>query len=54
MISLAQDARAWTLFEADAQEELSFAWIIAKQARVYHWTAEEAAAVPTLQVSASA
>ncbi|MNJ05842.1 hypothetical protein D3C73_1674380 [compost metagenome] len=27
-------------FEADAREELSFAWIIAKQARVYYWTEE--------------
>ena len=39
-------------FEADAQEELSFAWIIARQARVYHWTAEAATAVPALQASA--
>lgn len=35
-------------FEADAREELSFAWIIAKQARLYYWTAEAAMQVPTL------
>lgn len=39
-------------FEADAREELSFAWIIAKQARVYYWTAEAVVQVPALRVAA--
>jgi hypothetical protein len=38
-------------FEADAREELSFAWVIAKQARVYYWTAEAAMQVPALHVA---
>jgi predicted nucleotidyltransferase len=37
-------------FEADAQEELSFAWVIARQARLYYWTAEAAMQVPALHV----
>lgn len=35
-------------FEAEAREELSFAWIIARQAHLYHWTEEAATSVPTL------
>jgi hypothetical protein len=35
-------------FEADAREELSFAWIIARQACLYHWPAEARVLVPAL------
>lgn len=35
-------------FEADAREELSFAWVIARQACLYHWTEEAALEVPAL------
>ena len=35
-------------FEADAREELSFAWIIVRQARIYHWTPEAPGRVPAL------
>lgn len=35
-------------FEAGAREELSFVWVIARQARLYHWTAEAALLVPAL------
>ena len=35
-------------FEADAREELSFAWIIARQACLYHWSAEARVLVPAL------
>jgi predicted nucleotidyltransferase len=38
-------------FEADAQEALSFAWIIARQARLYHWSDEAAARLPSLAMS---
>jgi predicted nucleotidyltransferase len=39
-------------FEVDAREELSFAWLIAKQACLYHWTAEAERQVPALARSA--
>jgi len=38
-------------FEADAREELSFAWVIARQACLYHWTAEAALLVPALHAA---
>lgn len=38
-------------FEADAREELSFAWVIARQARLYYWTTEAAVLVPALQAA---
>ena len=36
-------------FEAEAREKLSFAWIIAKQARLYYWSAEAEMQVPALR-----
>lgn len=41
-------------FEAAAQENLSFAWVIARQARLYHWTEEAARGVPSLRKPAQA
>jgi predicted nucleotidyltransferase len=35
-------------FEETAYEELSFAWVIARQARLYHWTADALRVVPSL------
>jgi predicted nucleotidyltransferase len=35
-------------FEATAYEELSFTWVIARQARLYHFQAEAGALVPSL------
>jgi predicted nucleotidyltransferase len=35
-------------FEQEAYEELSFAWVIARQARLYHWTVDAAEVVPSL------
>jgi predicted nucleotidyltransferase len=35
-------------FEAGVQEELSFAWIIVRQAQLYHWSGEAAQLVPSL------
>jgi predicted nucleotidyltransferase len=35
-------------FEAGTLEELSFTWIIVRQARVYHWSPGAAALVPSL------
>ncbi len=35
-------------FEAGAQRELSFEWIIARQARIYHWSEEATRALPSL------
>jgi predicted nucleotidyltransferase len=35
-------------FEEAAHERLSFAWAIARQARVYHWTEEAKQFVPSL------
>jgi predicted nucleotidyltransferase len=35
-------------FEAAAQEALSFAWVIARQARLYYWTEEARRRVPAL------
>lgn len=35
-------------FETGTLEELSFTWIIVRQARVYHWSPEAAALVPSL------
>jgi predicted nucleotidyltransferase len=37
-----------TEFEDSAYEALSFAWIIARQARLYHWTTEAKERVPSL------
>jgi predicted nucleotidyltransferase len=36
-------------FEAEAYEELSFAWVIARQARLYHWTERATEVVPSLK-----
>jgi predicted nucleotidyltransferase len=38
-------------FEADAKDKLSFAWIIARQARIYHWTPEAALQAPALHIA---
>jgi predicted nucleotidyltransferase len=35
-------------FERGVLEELSFAWIIVRQARLFHWTPAAAALVPSL------
>ena len=35
-------------FEASVIEELSFAWIIVRQARLYHWTVTAELQVPSL------
>jgi predicted nucleotidyltransferase len=35
-------------FEDEAYETLSFAWVIARQARLYHWTEEAKQRVPSL------
>jgi predicted nucleotidyltransferase len=35
-------------FEAEAQDPQSFAWVIARQARVFHWTAEASRLLPSL------
>ena len=37
-------------FEAAASEALSFAWVMARQARLYHWTQEAKRLVPSLFV----
>ncbi|HXT80554.1 MAG TPA: nucleotidyltransferase domain-containing protein [Acetobacteraceae bacterium] len=39
-------------FESTAYESLSFAWVIARQARLYHWTEEARRRVPSLFVQA--
>jgi predicted nucleotidyltransferase len=36
-------------FEDGVREELSFAWIIVRQARIYHWSASAAHWVPSLR-----
>lgn len=36
-------------FEEGAYEELSFLWVIAKQARLYHWTDEAVSRLPSLR-----
>ena len=41
-------------FEESASEELSFTWIIARQARIYHWSAAAEGAVPSLRPRAGA
>ena len=41
-------------FESTVYEELSFTWIIVRQARLYHWTDEAARAVPSLRPRAAA
>jgi predicted nucleotidyltransferase len=35
-------------FEDTVYEELSFAWVIVKQARLYHWTEDAQRLVPSL------
>jgi hypothetical protein len=35
-------------FEDTVNEELSFTWVIARQARLYHWTEEARRLVPSL------
>lgn len=35
-------------FEAGVREELSFTWIIVRQARLYHWTSAAKSQVPSL------
>jgi predicted nucleotidyltransferase len=35
-------------FEAEATEELSFAWVIARQAKLLHWTEHAASRLPSL------
>ncbi len=39
-------------FEESAREELSFAWVIARQARLYHWDRGADARVPSLIAAA--
>ena len=39
-------------FEESAYEPLSFAWVIARQARLYHWTEEAGRRVPSLLTQA--
>ena len=36
-------------FEESAYEALSFAWVIARQARIYHWTEAAKQRVPSLE-----
>lgn len=36
-------------FEETVYTELSFTWVIAKQARIYHWTGEAGQFVPSLR-----
>ncbi len=36
-------------FEETAYEDQSFTWVIARQARLYHWTEEAARQVPALR-----
>ena len=40
-------------FEETACEVLSFAWVIVRQARLYHWTEAAARLVPSLKPSSS-
>ena len=49
------DIRVFTApeFEETVYNYLSFTWIIARQARLYHWTAEAAHAVPSLRPRAA-
>jgi predicted nucleotidyltransferase len=35
-------------FEETAYQEMSFTWVIARQARIYHWSDEAARLVPSL------
>jgi predicted nucleotidyltransferase len=35
-------------FEDAAHQEMSFPWVIARQARIYHWTADAPRLVPSL------
>ena len=44
------DIRVFTAseFEETVYQYLSFPWIVARQARLYHWTAEAARVVPSL------
>jgi predicted nucleotidyltransferase len=41
-------------FEDTVYEELSFTWVIARQARLYHWTDEAKRLVPSLLQRAAA
>jgi predicted nucleotidyltransferase len=41
-------------FEETTYEVLSFTWVIARQARLYHWTDAAARLVPSLQARADA
>lgn len=41
-------------FEGTVYDELSFTWVIAKQARLYHWTEEAERLVPSLLPRAAA
>jgi predicted nucleotidyltransferase len=38
-------------FEESVYEELSFTWVIARQARLYHWTEEAEQLLPSLRPS---
>ena len=38
-------------FEEDARNELSFAWVIARQAKLYRWTDEIAEKMPSLRAA---
>jgi len=40
-------------FEETAYEHLSFAWLIARQAKLYHWTEEAHRRVPSLFAAAT-
>lgn len=41
-------------FEAEAYEYLSFAWVIVRQAKLYHWSETAAARTPSLAAAAAA
>ena len=45
-----KDIRVFTAseFEGTVYEYLSFTWVVARQARLYHWTEEAAFRVPSL------
>ncbi len=38
-------------FEETVYEELSFTWVIVRQARLYHWTKEAERLIPSLQLT---
>ena len=40
-------------FADGIQEKLSFVWVVARQARLYHWTEQAARLVPSLRAAAA-